>query len=401
MPDKLDWLNEHFVLLKYRTVAEVVENCRYKVPFELRKTADEHPLAEDFLKQLAEAENYQKASEFLAFNLHQRALAWWGYCCVLSVKNELFEIPFEPRDISDIGTHKNPELPEWAKMPEPEKMDYKTNPDYIKLQQEISAIKAKNEELIKMLPPGIWERHMELRKNIYEKFKSIVGMDPEEMLADAIKKVEEFKEPAFVNEEKSPVFQMKRELDAKIEAIRKKTVETIKAAVPSKSREELKEQTDNAMDAVYAGITAPTDENATRCLNLGNACPETHEGLLSLLTFWCYGNLTPNMEQIVRTPPELPPTGLNSLLLKCALTEGGTREFKERMKLYFEIGREVVFGINNWSEFLTEMEPPHHKIGHGGFTGVIGKVPDDASMKQAAEKALNDAGNKKFERFRG
>ena len=65
------------------------------------------------------------------------------------------------------------------------------------------------------------------------------------------------------------------------------------------------------------------------------------------------------------------------------------------------IGREVVFGINNWSEFLTEMEPPHHKIGHGGFTGVIGKVPDDASMKQAAEKALNDAGNKKFERFRG
>ena len=71
MPDKLDWLNEHFVLLKYRTVAEVVENCHYKVPFELRKTADEHPLAEDFLKQLAAAENYQKASEFLAFNLHQ------------------------------------------------------------------------------------------------------------------------------------------------------------------------------------------------------------------------------------------------------------------------------------------------------------------------------------------
>ena len=117
MPDNLDWLNEHFVLMKHKTVQEAVGNSHYKIPFEQRELAAQNPLAEDYLKKLAEGGLYQKASEFLAFNIHQRALAWWAYCCVLSIKKELLEKPHKPRDISDIGVKKAPEIPDWAKNP--------------------------------------------------------------------------------------------------------------------------------------------------------------------------------------------------------------------------------------------------------------------------------------------
>ena len=118
MPDKLDWLNEHFVLMKHRTVQEETVNSHYKIPFEQRELAKQNPLAEDYLKKLAEQELFPLASDFLAFNIHQRALAWWAYCCVLSVEKELLEKPHKPVDISEIGVRKKPEIPDWAKMPE-------------------------------------------------------------------------------------------------------------------------------------------------------------------------------------------------------------------------------------------------------------------------------------------
>ncbi len=110
------------------------------------------------------------------------------------------------------------------------------------------------------------------------------------------------------------------------------------------------------------------------------------------------------MDQVVKTPPELAPNGMKGLLLKCALTPGGTRKFQERMKLYFEIGREVGFGKNNWSEFMKDRVPPHKKPGLSEFDGLLGKkapanpqpvaeTPESVSEKSAAAP--------KFERFKG
>ena len=405
MPDKLDWLNEHFVLMKHKTVQEAAVNSHYKIPFEQRDLAQQNPLAEDYLKKLAESELYPQASEFLAFNIHQRALAWWAYCCVLSIEKELLEVPHKPRDISDIGVRKKPEIPDWAKMPEDKPVDYKSNPDYIKLQNDLSNIRMNTEKLIQQLPPGIWEKHLELRKKVYAEFKKIVGKDPDELMADALEQVDKIKALKEESEAKAPIYKMKKELEEKIEKIRQDTVSKIKAAVPVKSPEETKEQTGIAMDAVYACITAPTDENAQACLNAGNACPETPEGLTSLIAFWCYGNLTPQMEQVVKTPPELAPNGMKGLLLKCALAPGGTRKFQERMQLYFDIGREVAFGKNNWSEFMKDRVPPHKKPGLEEFAGYLGKKAADmpmAAVNPAAPGAEKPApAAPKFERFKG
>ncbi|MEE3422617.1 MAG: hypothetical protein VZR11_07950 [Succinimonas sp.] len=404
MPDKLDWLNEHFVLMKHRTVQEVTVNSHYKIPFEQRELAKQNPLAEDYLKKLAEQELFPLASDFLAFNIHQRALAWWAYCCVLSVEKELLEKPHKPVDISEIGVRKKPEIPDWAKMPEEKPVDYKSNPDYIRLQNDLSNIKMNTERLIQQLPPGIWEKHLALRKQVYAEFKKVVGKDPDELMADALEQVDKIKALKDESEAKAPIYKMKKELEEKIEKIRKETVAQIKAAVTEKSPAEIKEQTGEAMDAVYACITAPTDENAQACLNAGNACPETPEGLTALIAFWSYGNLTPKMDQVVKTPPELAPNGMKGLLLKCALAPGGTRKFQERMKLYFEIGREVGFGKNNWSEFMKDRVPPHKKPGLSEFDGLLGKkapanpqpvaeTPESVSEKSAAAP--------KFERFKG
>lgn len=75
MADKLDWSNEHFVFQNNLTVSEVIEEQNYKLPFELSETALKYPMSEDFVKALVSQVKFKQASEFLAYNLHRRALA--------------------------------------------------------------------------------------------------------------------------------------------------------------------------------------------------------------------------------------------------------------------------------------------------------------------------------------
>lgn len=406
MPDKLDWLNKHFVLLKHKTVQETADTSHYKIPFEQRELAQNNPQAEDYIRALAQKGCYPEASEFLAYNIHQRALAWWAYCCVLSLQKELLQVPHKPRDISEIGVRKKPEIPDWAKMPQDQPVDYKSDPEYIRLQSELGNIKVSTEKLIERLPPGLWEEHLALRKRLYGEFKKVVGMDPDELMTYALDQVKKVNAQKEACENSAPVYKMREELEAKIEKIRQGTISRIKEALPKKSPAELREQAENAMDAVYACITAPTEKNAADCLNAGNACPEIPEGLAALVSFWCYGNLTPNVDRVIKTPPELAPNGMKGLLLKCALTPGGTRGFRERTRLYFEIGKEVVFGHNNWTEFMKNENPPHRRLNLDAFDGYLGdKAPVKAEEAPAGEEASAQkppvSEPKKFERFKG
>ena len=103
MADKLDWLNDHLILLKHRNVQDVVFEENYKVPFALKELAYQKSDAESFVKQLATDNKYKEANDFLAYNLHQRALTWWGYCCVLSMIEEQKINPAPIEDIADIA----------------------------------------------------------------------------------------------------------------------------------------------------------------------------------------------------------------------------------------------------------------------------------------------------------
>ena len=341
MADKLEWLNHHYVLLNNALVDDVVAQKGYKVPFKLKELALEKKYSQDYLNSLWDQKLFKEGCEFLGYAMHKRAAAWWAYCCVLSLQEELKINPFKPRDIEDIGKPKPFEIPEWAKAPEfkrPPELDEVEKYSQIAL-SDIEKIKA---DALKVI---IFDEVM----------KKETGMTIDELMDDAFAKIiAKSKQPEqpFVDEVNSPIFIEKRKLDEKLEAIRQKTIKTIKASLPEKSEEEIAFQTSNAMQAAYNCIVAPTAKNAQMCLDCGNACPDTPEGLCALITFWAYGNMTPEGKTVVRTPEGLVGNGLSGFILMCALRQGGTREFDERVEHYSEIGRQVCYGKNLWADHV-------------------------------------------------
>ena len=380
MTDKLDWLNQHFVLLLHKTVNDVILKENYKLPFELKNTALNFSQADAFIYELEQQNELKKASEFLAYNLQHRALAWWGYCCVLSLEQELQEKPSEERKLEDIGKPREFNIPDWAKLPEDEEPELKSLedvyniPEIKKIKAELEATRAKAQAEFDKFPQELKDRYYKVKKEVYDQFTKEFGKSPNDLINDLMKLANENLNKPDIDMEKSPIFKAEKELKEKIEKVRQETIKNIKAAVPQKSDDEKKEQTTNAMDSSYAYIVAPNDLNALNCLNLGNLCPDLPEGLLSLVCFWSYGNMTPNVDNsmVVKTPPGLAANGFNSLLLMCALAKGGTRKFEERVKLYFEIGKEIAYGRNVWSVHVANKIPPHRDISDERFTGVVG-----------------------------
>lgn len=395
MADKLDWLNHHYVLQHHQKVQEVVEQENYKLPFELRELAQKFPLAEDFVKELSAQNQYKQASEFLAYNLHQRALDWWGYCVVLSLMKELQDSPSKPRDIADIGKPKPFSIPDWAKMPEDNEPPFaeKFAKELAKLESQKQEAEKKAMESLDMAGPEVKELFFTVKKAVWDAFKKECGYDPEEFVQKSIDDALEYsKTHVDFDETKTPIYKASEELKEKIEKIRQETIDTIKKAVPQKSDAEIKLQKATAMDAAYRFIVAPNDLNAKICLEIGNSCPDIPEGLLCLICFWSFGNLTPNSEQVVKTPSGLTSNGLNSLLLMCALAQGGTRKYGERVELYFAIGQEIGFGINNFSDFIKNPEMPHHKLSTpNAFDGYLGHRQGNADESDDNTKAAEYA----------
>lgn len=395
MADKLDWLNQHFVLLLHSQVESVVLNENYKLPFEFKDLAKNCPLSEDFIKKLAVDQKYKEASEFLSYNLHHRALAWWAYCCVLSLRKELALNPAQEIDIESIGKPKPFDIPDWAKEPPKRTISPEDQKILDDLYKKLDEYKALNEKALKLVDPEIMQAHQEIQDIVYGEFKKIYGKNPQEMLQDALNELEKAKDSdSFFDIENSPIVKAERELSEKIEGIRQNTIKTIKSALPKKSKEELKLQTDSAIKASLGYVIAPTDENSKKCMDLGNACPDTPEGLLSLVCFWSYGNLMPMSNQVVKTPAGLAANGFNSLLLMCALAKGGRRNFDERVHHYFNIGKEVAFGINNWSEHMTDK----HLEPDALTTGFSGSENDNSIKDESLEKKKEPV---EFKRFKG
>src|SRR5574344_206121 len=354
MADKLDWINQNFVLLTHADVKDVIEQENYKLPFELRELSLFCPKSDDFIKKLAVDNKYKQAIEFLSYDIHHRALAWWGYCSVLSLRDELEKVPPVDVDIESIGKPKAFNIPDWAKEPA---FDPNQEIDKAAVQEaeaKISELKAKRDEYRAKIPKDVLDYENKIRKIIDDSIKDVCGFTLQEFFDDTLEKAKNYTEPPLVDETKSPIFKAREELKAKIEKIRQETIMTIKMAVPSKSKEEIEFQTSKAIEACKNFIIAPTDTAAKLCMDLGNTCPDTPEGMLCLICFWSYGNLMPCTDQVIKTPNGLAANGFNSLILMCALAKGGERTFAERMQHYFEIGREVGFGSNNWSDHLTD-----------------------------------------------
>ena len=129
--------------------------------------------------------------------------------------------------------------PEWAKAPEfkrPPELDEVEKYSQIAL-SDIEKIKADALKVIEQTPQEIKDLYSDVKSVFDGAFKEKCGKTSDEFFDDALKSLlSELDKPElpFVDEQNSPIFIEKRKLDEKLEAIRQKTIKTIKASLPEK-----------------------------------------------------------------------------------------------------------------------------------------------------------------------
>ncbi|MDR0554225.1 MAG: hypothetical protein LBG76_05430 [Treponema sp.] len=392
MADKLDWLNKHLVLIRYTSLSDVIEKEGYKIRPDLAELFKGETGAEAMIGKFADVGRFKCACELMAYTAHRRAAVWWGYRCVLSLMEELRINPAEERDIADIGASLEPEVPDFAKIKPPE-----PNPALIaKAKADVGELEAELQKAREQIDPRILKVFDEALEAGYQKFKSIHGIHPLDLIKKLGERIGEDEHPIDPN---SPIFQEAAKLKAQLAAVQKETVETIKSVIPPKVPEHEKKVRDNALAAVFRWVAAPDAENSQKCLDIGNECPDTPAGLLSLSSFWAYGDLLPLGEQPVPTPPGLAANGLCQVFLLCALHQGGTRKVKERYEEYFRLGFEVLTGADNWEAPLAAGKAPHEDAafasanagGGSGAQAPTAQTDPAASPSPAAENGKGAA----------
>ncbi len=385
--NQLDWMNKHLVLLQYQTVNEAVEQEMFPATTDLLEIAEKYPNSEDFLHELENRKEYKDACAFLAYNLHHRAAVWWSYICVIDLLKELKKAPAKPRDIDDIGKPKPFNLPDWAKKPEGLDQPYDVDKKLAEFRDYKDKAFAAHQERLKNIDP-------EIRKSCEEAIEIVMqevrqkhgGKDLFDLLNAACEKVvRDHNQDFVIDVANSPITKAKKELQDKIEASRKETIETIKAALP---KVDLKAQLKNkrsALDSVYSYIVSPDEDNANNCIKIGNKGPDTPEGLLALVAFWSFGDLAPKGTVVVKTPAGLLGNGINSLMLMLALAPGGEKKLKERYETYFKLGYDVAAGKNNWSKSIEEGKAPHAEL------NLYENMENEVAAKEGAEQTQSSA----------
>ena len=351
MSDKLEWMNRHFVLLRHKSLDDVCNIEGYKIRPDLQSFFADRTDAEEIVWNFADAERWKCACELMAYMAHRRAAVWWGYLCVLSLYEELQEVPAEDRDIDSIAASFEPTVPDFAKVEPPKGNPARLNEVMAMLEESKGVLN----DMKKKVKPEIMAEAEEAIQYAFDIFKEANGIDPMEALKKALE-IESRPQPVDPN---SPIFKASDQLESQLQAVRKETLDTIHAVIPPKVPAHQKQVSDNAMQAVYRWVVAPDEINSKKALDIGNECADTPAGLLALCAFWAGGNLMPMGAQVIPTPAGLAANGLTQVLLMCALHKGGTRKLKERYEHYFNLGVEVLTGKSNWDESVVEGEAPH------------------------------------------
>ena len=380
--NQLDWMNKHLVLLQHKTVNETVEKELFPATTELLEIAENYPESEDFIHELDNRKEYKDACCFLAYNLHHRAAVWWAYTCVLDLLKELKKAPAKPRDIEDIGKPKPFNIPDWAKTPDNLEPPYDADKKLAEFREYRDKAFAAHQERIKNIDPEIRKDCEEAVEIVMKEIRKEHGQDLFDMLNAACEKIIKNHNQDFVIDiENSPITKAKKELQDKIEASRKETIATIKAALPKVDIKAKIKNKISALDSVYSYIVSPNEYNANNCVSIGNKGPDTPEGLLALVAFWSFGDLAPEGKVVVKTPAGLLGNGINSLMLMLALAPGGEKKLKERYETYFKLGYDVAIGKSNWSKSVEEGKAPHSELNL--YAGM-----DDNSSAQQGEDSL-------------
>jgi hypothetical protein len=363
MADKLDWLGKHLVLIRYLTLTDAVGSEAYKIPPDLEDLFEGVSVAEEMVFKLAAQGKHKNACELLAYIAHRRAAVWWVYRCVCSVNEELRLKPPEEFDFE-----KPPEPP-----PIPDYFNFDVpKPDpalTAAMDAAVAGAKGEAEASAALIDPTMKKYVADGVEQAFGAFEKTNGVHPMALLK---KLGERMKQDPYAISPDSPIFRMEKELKEKLEPLRGQILAEVKeahaaAGVPSflnknpKLEAHKQKLKDNALDAVHRWVAVPDAENSQKCLDAGNACASEPAGLLSLCAFWAFGNLAPQLDQVIPTPPGLASDGLDKVLLMCALQQGGTRKIAERFEHYFNLGVEVLSGADNWEDSLAAAVPPHRE----------------------------------------
>jgi hypothetical protein len=366
MADKLDWLGKHLVLLRRLSLEEAAAAEGYKIPPELEDLFEGVTGAADMVFKLAGLGKYKSACELLAYIAHRRAAVWWGYRCVCSVDEELRQKP--PEEIIDI--EKPLEAP-----PVPGYFNFETpKPDpalTASMEAAVAAARGEAAQASSLVNPVMKNYVARGVEQAFRSFEAANGVHPMELLK---RLGERMKQDPYAIDPDSPIFRMEKELKEKMEAQRKEIIGEVKSqhaaaglASPLNKIPKLKAHKEklrgNALDAVYRWVAVPDAENSRKCLDAGNECSDTPAGLLALSSFWAFGNLAPDGDLVIATPPGLAANGLDKAILLCAVQQGGTRKIAERYEEYFRLGVEVISGADNWETSLASGTPPHQEAG--------------------------------------
>lgn len=312
---------------------------------------------ENLIKSLYGTGLYRESCNLLASAMHRRAGVWWGYCCVMDLLFEIKELSPRKENFEEIEKSVGFEIPEWAKEPESEPVD----PDLLaSLEQTVSKATAQLDEILKEIPPGIYQEFCRVQEKIERTIKEECGYSPKEVLDLLLKNYSP--NDAEDIEKDAPIVKAARDLEKKLEEKRKEIDERLKECFPEEPPRYKENLRDSALDAVWSWINVPNEINTQLCLDAGNACTEQPAGMLALTAFWSFGNLTPTQDRVTPTPPGLAAKGLSALLLQCALHDGGNKSFKERYRKYFEIGFKIACGQDSWASETVEKEAPHRRI---------------------------------------
>ena len=398
MSDKLEWMNRHAVLLREPQWANIAARENYKIRADLRPLFDAHPDSLELLDAMVEKGLCREGCEFIARMTHRRAAVWWGYCCLLDLFEERHavatgaakpaptsaeEMMVEIQKLTGIGfpkpvTKLTPEtIDDFCKAPQTDirkMLEFPKPPpqDRSALNAAAAGLGGKLDRLMSFIPPEVGAAYDRSFASAERSAAARYGQTVTEYFAQAKARAEAGPLTYTVDRFSHPTRQAILKLPEMLETQRKGMIAQIKNAFPEKFpatpeakfllAADAKKRSDNAIQAVWRWIVSPDERNTTLALQAGNEAPATAEGLLAYTAAWSFGDLAPEGKVTVPVPPELPGTGLNSVLLMLALDQDGYRKMPERYELYFKMGMDVVFGKNLWTEAVSEKLSPHAKL---------------------------------------
>ena len=395
MSDNLKWMNRHAVLLREPQWANIAAKENYKIRPDLRPLFDSHPDSLELLDAMAERKLYREGCEFIARMTHRRAAVWWGYCCLLDLfeerkavesgavkpepdelellfAEELKKLGLEPPSLKPPAS-----IDEMCPVP---KIDFdrilatpKTPPqDRSALAGASAAMRARIDRLNALIPAKISSAYASSFAKADAAVAAAKGTGVRSLYEAARSRAEAGPLTYAIDRVNTPLVRKLKRLQALLAARRQETIDQIKAAFPERYPTtpgaklllgaDSKKRSDNAVQAVWRWIVSPDERNTSLALEAANAVPGTPESMLAMTAAWSFGDLAPEGKVTVPVPPELPGTGLNSVLLMLALDQNGHRKMPERYEHYFSMGMDTVFGKNLWPDAVSEKLSPHAQL---------------------------------------